>query len=129
MDTSIVRSLLVVEEGRPFSEREITASQLNLYRSDLFSLAQVSLDTAAFDKADSLVPVIVKVAEAKRRTVKRERGYASQDCFRVSAGLGDAQFPRVGADPRHQRAGLEDRRGVDSPASSTGTWRTASVRG
>ena len=41
------RSLLAVQRGRTFSERQITASQLNLYRSDLFSLAQVSLDTAA----------------------------------------------------------------------------------
>ena len=92
VDTSIVRSLLVVEEGRLFSERAITASQLNLYRSDLFSLAQVSLDTAAFDETDSLVPVIVKVAEAKRRTVKASAGYASQDCFRVSAGWAMRNF-------------------------------------
>ena len=92
VDTSIVRSLLLVKQGRPFSERDITASQLNLYRSDLFSLAQVSLDTAAFDKTDSLVPVIVKVAEAKRHTVKGSAGYASQDCFRVSAGFGLRNF-------------------------------------
>ena len=92
VDTSVVRSLLVVEQGRTFSEKEITASQLNLYRSDLFSLAQVSLDTAVFDPADSLVPIVVKVAEAKRRTVKGSVGYASQDCFRVSAGFGVRNF-------------------------------------
>jgi outer membrane protein insertion porin family/translocation and assembly module TamA len=92
VDTSVVRSLLAVESGRPFSEKEITASQLNLYRSDLFSLAQVSLDTAVFDQADSLVPIIVKVAEARRRTVRASAGYASQDCFRVSAGFGVRNF-------------------------------------
>lgn len=92
VDTNVVRSLLVVKPGRPFSEREITASQLNLYRSDLFSLALVSLDTAAFDSAGSVVPIIVDVAEAKRRTVKGSVGYASQDCFRVSAGFGLRNF-------------------------------------
>ncbi len=92
VDTGIVRSLLVVEKGRPFSEKEITASQLNLYRSDLFSLAQVTLDTAAFDPTDSVVPVVVNVAEAKRRTVKASAGYASQDCFRVSAGWAVRNF-------------------------------------
>ena len=92
VDTSVVRALLLVEQGRAYSEKEITASQLNLYRSDLFSLAQVSLDTVAFDETDSLVPVIVKVAEAKRRTVKASAGYASQDCFRVSAGWAMRNF-------------------------------------
>ena len=92
VDTNVVRSLLVVRQGRPFSEKEITASQLNLYRSDLFALAQVSLDTTVFDEADSLVPIIVNVAEAKRRTVKGSVGYASQDCFRVSAGFGVRNF-------------------------------------
>jgi outer membrane protein insertion porin family/translocation and assembly module TamA len=92
VDTSIVRSLLAVEPGQAFSEKQITASQLNLYRSDLFSLAQVSLDTSAFDKTDSLVPIVVKVAEAKRRTVKASAGYASQDCFRVSAGWAMRNF-------------------------------------
>ncbi len=92
VDSNVVRSLLVVHEGRGFSEREITASQLNLYRADLFSLAQVSLDTARFDRADSVVPVVVKVAEAKRRTVRASAGYASQDCFRVSAGWAVRNF-------------------------------------
>lgn len=92
VDTAVVRSLLVVKPGRPYSEREITASQLNLYRSDLFSLAQVTLDTAAFVPDDSLVPVVVNVAEAKRRTVKGSVGYASQDCFRVSAGWAMRNF-------------------------------------
>ena len=92
VDTNVVRSLLVVKEDRSFSEREITASQLNLYRSDLFSLAQVTLDTAAFDKEDSLVPIVVRVAEAKRRTVRASVGYASQDCFRVSAGWAMRNF-------------------------------------
>jgi outer membrane protein assembly factor BamA len=42
--------------------------------------------------ANSLVPVIVKVAEAKRRTVRASAGYTSQDCFRVSAGWAMRNF-------------------------------------
>lgn len=87
VDTAAVRSLLVVHEGRPYSERDITASQLNLYRSDLFRMAAVSFDSAAFDPTDSLIPVIVKVGENRTYRVRGGVGYATNDCFRGSAGL------------------------------------------
>jgi outer membrane protein insertion porin family/translocation and assembly module TamA len=87
VDTADVRSLLVLHEGRPYSERDITASQLNLYRSDLFSLAAVSFDSAAFNPADSLIPVIVRVGENRTYRVRSGVGYATNDCFRGSAGL------------------------------------------
>jgi outer membrane protein insertion porin family/translocation and assembly module TamA len=87
VDTAAVRSLLVVHEGRPYSERDITASQLNLYRSDLFRLAAVSFDSAAFNPADSVIPVIVKVGENRTYRVRSGVGYATNDCFRGSAGL------------------------------------------
>jgi outer membrane protein assembly factor BamA len=92
----VVRALLVVRPGRSFASRDITASQLNLYRSDLFRLAQVTLDTAHFDPQDSVVPVLVEVGEARRRTVKGSVGYASQDCFRVSAGWAMRNFLGAG---------------------------------
>lgn len=87
VDTAAVRSLLVVHEGRPYSERDITASQLNLYRSDLFRLAAVSFDSAAFNPQDSVIPVIVKVGENRTYRVRGGVGYATNDCFRGSAGL------------------------------------------
>lgn len=87
VDTAAVRTLLVVHQGKPYSERDITASQLNLYRSDLFRLAQVSFDSAAFNPADSLIPVIVRVGENRPYRVRSGFGYATNDCFRGSAGL------------------------------------------
>jgi outer membrane protein insertion porin family/translocation and assembly module TamA len=96
VDTSVVRSLMVVRPGRVYSDREITASQLNLYRSDLFRLASVSLDSSRFDPDDSVIPIAVQVGESRPYRVRASLGYASNDCFRGSAGLAVRNFLGAG---------------------------------
>ncbi|HEX5631802.1 MAG TPA: BamA/TamA family outer membrane protein [Gemmatimonadales bacterium] len=92
VDSGVVRALLATSTGRRFSERELFTSQANLYRSDLFRLAAVGLDSAAFQPGDSVVPLVVRVAEARTYRVRGSAGYATQDCFRVSGGVARRNF-------------------------------------
>ncbi len=92
VDSTVVRSLLVARTGRPYSDNEIITSQLNLYRSDLFELAAVSVDTAEWNHETGVVPLDVVVKEAARHRVRGSLGYGTNDCFRASAGYTRRNF-------------------------------------
>ena len=96
VDTSVVRSLLVARPNRPYSDNELITSQLNLYRSDLFDLAAVSVDTAAWNLESGTVPLRVRVAEALPHRVRASLGYGTNDCFRASAGYARRNFLGAG---------------------------------
>jgi outer membrane protein insertion porin family len=96
VDSNVVRALLVTRQGKVYSESELFSSQANLYRSDLFRLAAVSLDTAVFDPQDTLVPLVVRVSESLRYRARASAGYATQDCFRTSAGIARRNFLGAG---------------------------------
>jgi outer membrane protein assembly factor BamA len=96
VDSNVVRALMATREGRVYSESELFASQANLYRSDLFRLAAVSLDSAAWDPQDTIVPLVVRVSESLRYRARASMGYATQDCFRTSAGIARRNFLGAG---------------------------------
>lgn len=83
----VVRSLLAIEPGQPFSQEDLYRSQRNLYRSELFNFASVSIDSAAYDPASDAVPLTVRVAESKPRRARGSVGYATEDCIRLGAGV------------------------------------------
>jgi outer membrane protein insertion porin family len=82
----VVRNLLIARPGRLYSQDELLQSQRNLYSSDLFRYATVSIDSARFKPTDDSVPIIVQVSESKRRRVRGGLGYGTDDCFRGSLG-------------------------------------------
>lgn len=86
VDSGTVRRLLVAQPGQPFAQRDLTESQRILYRTELFSFASVSIDTAAFTPGDTVVPVQVLLREAKFRRVRGAVGYGTSDCLRTGAG-------------------------------------------
>ena len=86
VDSGTVRSLLVAQPGQPYAARNLTESQRILYRTELFSFASVSLDSAAFTTGDTIAPILVGLREAKFRRVRGAVGYGTNDCLR--AGLG-----------------------------------------
>ncbi len=92
VDTQVVRSLMVTRPGRPYAEKEVFASQLNLYRADLFSTASVQLDSAAFERTGATVPLVVRVAEAPPRRAAAGLGYGTNDCFRSRVGWAVRNF-------------------------------------
>jgi len=113
VDSNVVRALMVTRQGRLYSESELFTSQANLYRSDLFRLAGVSLDSAAFDPQDSVVPLVVRVVESPRYRARASAGYATQDCFRTSAGLARRNF--LGAGRVLDVSGRLSKLGVGAP--------------
>jgi outer membrane protein insertion porin family len=83
----VARSLLATRPGQQFSQEDLYRSQRNLYRSELFSFAAVGIDSAAYDMTSDSVPLTVRVAESKPRRARGSVGYATDDCFRVGAGI------------------------------------------
>ncbi|HEX5818386.1 MAG TPA: BamA/TamA family outer membrane protein [Gemmatimonadales bacterium] len=114
VDSNVVRALMVTREGRVYSESELFSSQANLYRSDLFRLAAVSLDSAAWNPQDTIVPLVVRVSESLRYRARASMGYATQDCFRTSAGLARRNF--LGAGRILDVSGRLSKLGVGAPA-------------
>ncbi len=86
VDSAFVRSLLATQPGQDFRERDITQSQLNLYRSELFRFATVALDTAHYVSGSGIVPITIQVVEAPFNRVRLAAGYGTNDCFRGGAG-------------------------------------------
>jgi outer membrane protein assembly complex protein YaeT len=96
VDTAVVRKLLVSRTGRRYSQEELFESQRNLYESDLFRLATVNIDSAAYHSGDSTVPLLVQVNESKPRRIRSGLGYATYDCFRGSLGWTTRNFLGAG---------------------------------
>jgi outer membrane protein assembly complex protein YaeT len=87
VDTAVVRTLLGVRAGDPYSELPLLEGQRFLYRADLFRFASVSVDSAARQPGDTLVPLVVRVTESPARRARGGVGFGTTDCFRGSAGL------------------------------------------
>lgn len=86
VDEHVVRRALTLETGELYRERELYRSQLELYRTDLFSYVSVTpRDSTAQSVADSVVDVRVRLAEAPRHRVRLGGGYGTIDCFRAQA--------------------------------------------
>jgi outer membrane protein insertion porin family len=98
VDTATVLHTISVRAGEAFREDKLYESQRDLYSTGIFRSATVTLqDTTPPASGDSLVPVVVRVAEGARHRVRVGAGYGTQDCFRFQAGwsafgfLGDAR--------------------------------------
>jgi outer membrane protein insertion porin family len=92
VDTNLVRKLLVSRPGRTYSQDELFQSQRNLYSSDLFRFANVSIDSANFQPGADSVPLLVAVNESKRYRIRSGIGYGTDDCFRGSAAWTTRNF-------------------------------------
>lgn len=86
VDTAVVRDLLATRPGRPFSRRDLLASQVNLYVSELFRFASVDIDSA-WSPGPAPVPLRVQVAEGRFHQVRAFGGYGTDDCLRAGAGF------------------------------------------
>jgi len=89
VDSTLIREMLVAKPGDPYSQRDLAESQHNLARTELFRFASVTLDSATFQYNDSVAPLLVRVGEGRRYKANAGVGYATEDCFRVSAGWTD----------------------------------------
>lgn len=86
VDSGVVRRLLVARPGQSFSQRDLYESQRILYRTELFAFAAVGVDTARWTLGDPVVPIDIRVREARFRRVRAAVGYGTNDCLRAGAG-------------------------------------------
>jgi outer membrane protein assembly complex protein YaeT len=92
VDSAVARKLLVTRPGRRFSETELFESQRALYDSDLYQVASVDIDSAVYERGDSVVPIVVRVSESRPLRVRSGIGYATTDCFRGGAAVTARNF-------------------------------------
>ncbi len=112
-DDRVIRRVLSIREGQPFSQRALDLSQLDLYRMNTFNYVNVALkDSIPESVDDSLVTVEVQVAEGALRRIRLGMGYGTIDCIRTRSSwtinnfMGDAQT--LDLDARVSRVGAED---------------------
>jgi outer membrane protein assembly complex protein YaeT len=86
VDSGFVRSLLATAPGRPFRGRDLSESQRNLYRSELFRYATVALDTIRYVPGSGVVPLTVLLSEGLLHRARASVGYGTYDCFRSGIG-------------------------------------------
>ena len=84
--SSFVRRTMLVQPGQLFNARELSRSQVALYRSNLFNFVNVGLADTAGVGEDSTVDVRVRVSEAALRRIRAGGGFGTIDCFRTQAG-------------------------------------------
>ena len=92
VEPNLVRKLLVSKPGRLYSQDELFQGQRNLYSSDLFRFATVSIDSAAFVPTADSVPILAQVNESKPHRIRSGIGYGTNDCFRGSAAWTTRNF-------------------------------------
>ncbi|HXG44693.1 MAG TPA: BamA/TamA family outer membrane protein [Gemmatimonadales bacterium] len=114
VDTSFVRQLLSTRSGDLYQENDLYQSQRKLYQTELFRFATVTIDSAAFDPDTSArVPLVVLVSEGRRYRIRSGVGFATNDCFRGSAGWTDRNL--LGSGRLFDLTGRVSKLGVGSP--------------
>ncbi len=96
VDTATVLRMLSVHPRDPYREDLLYLSQRDLYGLGTFRAASVSLLDSAPPSGgaagDTLLRVLVRVAEGPLHGVRIGAGYGSVDCFRVQAGWAAHDF-------------------------------------
>jgi outer membrane protein insertion porin family/translocation and assembly module TamA len=88
-----VRSLLSIEEGDIYRERDLFRSQRDLYLLDAYRHVEIRLRSDSLQPpGDSLLAILVRLSERDMRSVRAGIGWATLDCFRTQARLIDRDF-------------------------------------
>ena len=86
VEEAVVRKMLAIQPGQPFSQEALYESQRDLYRMDIFGYVHVVLDDSLpKDDGDSLVSIRVQVSEGALHQVRAGAGYGTNDCIRTLA--------------------------------------------
>jgi outer membrane protein assembly factor BamA len=91
VDTGTVLRVLSIRSNEPFNEDALYQSQRDLYGLGAFRSVSVSLADSVEPgmvrgSGDTVVRVLVRVAEGPRHGIRLGAGYGTLDCFRVQTG-------------------------------------------
>ncbi|OLC02580.1 MAG: hypothetical protein AUH45_08260 [Gemmatimonadetes bacterium 13_1_40CM_69_22] len=116
VDTGTVRKMLSVHPNDVFRQDRLYQSQRDLYGMGVFRSVNVGLADTAPRPGDSIVTVLVRVAEGPRHRVRIGAGYGSLDCFRVQSGWTAYDF--LGGARSLDLTGRVSKLGVGSPTDA-----------
>ncbi len=109
-----IRRSLAIHPGDLFNQDAIYDSQRSLYQSDLFRYVSVGVaPDSTVGGADSLVRLLVQVADAPRIRFRTGVGYGTIDCLRWQATLSEGNF--LGGGRRLDLAGKLSKVGIGQP--------------
>jgi outer membrane protein assembly complex protein YaeT len=80
-----VREKLTFEPGQVFNQEKLFDTQRKLYATDLFR--SVVLTPEQVPPQESDIPIVVELAEKKKRSLKAGLGYGDEEKFRARLGL------------------------------------------
>ena len=86
-----VRRAMALETGDWYSARAIIDAQRNLYQTDAFQRVDLQPDSIQ-PAGDSIVNLVVRLAEGDRWAARGGLGWATLDCFRMQGSLTDRDF-------------------------------------
>lgn len=88
-----IRRSLAIREGDLFRQDALYDTQRSLYQTDLFRFASVGVaPDSTVAGADSLVRILVRVADGSRTRLRAGIGYGTLDCFRAQTTVTASNF-------------------------------------
>ena len=92
MSPDAVRSILGVERGDLYVERDLVAGQRRLYATEAFRNVRIELDSSALGATDTLARIVVHAQEGERYQASTGFGWGTIDCFRTQGTITDYDF-------------------------------------
>ncbi len=90
VEEQVVRRMVPMKEGDPYSQEEIFEGQRNLYNLDIFSFASITPDLN--HEPDSIAPLLIQVAEGNVHRVRAGAGLSTADCFNAETSWASRNF-------------------------------------
>lgn len=92
IDTSTVKKLLSFHPGDLYRQRELLRSQRDLYALGTYRHVDLELLPDSLQPNDSALTVLVRLGEAKMKSMRVGIGWATLDCARTQARFTDRDF-------------------------------------
>ena len=109
-----VRQLLSFKTGDVYRQRDLLASQRDLYQLETYGHVELGIvPDSTPGSGDSLLTVIAQLTEAKMRSIRLGLGWATLDCFRTQGRYTDRNF--LGGARRLELNAQLSKIGVGSP--------------
>lgn len=122
IDTAVVRRIMGISPGQPYSDRAILEAQRNLFQLAAYRHVDVTpLPDSLQLPGDTIVRLLVTLSEDYMRQIDSEFGFATLDCGRVRVQYTDKNL--LGTARRMELAGQASKIGYGYPLSNDETRR------
>ncbi|MGH7636316.1 MAG: BamA/OMP85 family outer membrane protein [Gemmatimonadaceae bacterium] len=120
IDTAVVRRIMGISTGQPYSDRAILEAQRNLFQLAAYRHVDVTpLPDSLQPPGDTIVRLIVRLSEDYMRQIDSEFGWATLDCARMRLQYTDKNL--FGTARRLELAGQASKIGYGYPLATEST--------